>query len=143
MNKIDMQFWYADTRRYQAEADPPKLGCHWLPPKATAWVNRLLAKCFFILTERHEDYIKTVTIKHDEIKRAILCSQDNIEMLYNKRCRSVLMGPRQIGQLAHECAPMCFEFTVDLGGPRGRRIFDIPIEIVPWMDGVLLLPEQL
>lgn len=137
---IIMRFHYASRLRYPVEWNPPTLECHWMPPEWLRWINRAIQRWFTVADYRMEEMIKTRNIDTRVLLDAILESKHRIEAIYNRRCRGVLVGPRQMGQLDHECQPMRFEVSVRLGGQYGTKIFGIPIEVVPWMDGILLLP---
>lgn len=124
------------------EFDPPEISCWWLSPSWLRWLNRIIRYLFVIRDRRlMESVVHTTTIDLREVLKAVIEQREHIEMIYHNRVRGILMGPAQWRQLHDECVPFRIAMPMEFGGPSGRRIFDMPVELVPWLDGVILLPE--
>lgn len=133
-------FQQANPLVYQV-ASTPKLECWWLSPRVMKWVNWLVCKLFIVADKRLEMPVKTHRINRDSIVGQITQQRYLIEMIYNRRVSRVLVGPAQMSLCAHEVGPLVFDVKLRLNGPNRPMIAGIPIEIVPWLDGVIALPK--
>lgn len=64
-----------------------------------------------------------------------------IEQLNGRLPTKVLMGREQFEKLTNELLPSMyvkpFDFSVAMS--QNGRVFDLPVEVIPWMDGILVL----
>ncbi len=111
----------------------------WLQTLAWKFLNRVGAVCpaFVdrIKVTRHRVDPKSLL---DELYRQ---RREAHHMLNGGPASRVVMGPEDYMRLMKETEPMLRHFVFDAEGRDGRgRILDLKIEIIPWMEGVLVLP---
>jgi hypothetical protein len=80
----------------------------------------------------------------DFIERLALQKRDMMR-LYNQQARTLFVGPDAWGEM-HESLRSysrvnCFNVDVRVYGPNGVRVLGVEVVLVPWMYGVLLVPE--
>ena len=91
---------------------------------------------------------EVVSYKHvrvnDDSFRKLICDAMNKGHMYPKDIERIIVGPEQIGYAVEEMH-QAFEFLCDVSvaSPLERiHIYGIRIQMVPWFDGVLLLPRE-
>lgn len=141
-SKIEVSFIRAELNSFIAERDFPKLHSQWVSPGLLKFINRLIQHFFYTESTINEVSYKRHAVNKDNVMRSIVDQDHMIQMIYGNRSRGILIGPKQMDMLERECPPYSFDIKVDLRGPQGRRIRDLNVEIVPWLDGVILLPSN-
>lgn len=111
------------------------------------WLQRLLFKVLRWL--KANSYNTTVTyqtieIDTQDIFTALMKNRYDVEALYNKRARYVIMGPNDFmrftkGAEAHDM--MRIHFSAALGTKMKPNILGLEVVIVPWIDGFFVLPD--
>ncbi len=124
------------------ESDVQEVKSCTLPRWMVRLVNWILRRWFFSDERIMRSNVITTKIDMWNVEDAIHRQQDLMAMIYNGRCRDVLMGPKQLRILEHQCEPFMFAHTFPIGGPHGIQYHGINIHVVPWLDGVVAMPEQ-
>jgi hypothetical protein len=97
-----------------------------------------------------DSFDRQVTYKHtvvdtDDILAALVKNQREVMMLYNKRAKYVVMGPRQLSKLAIQSPELMqmtrFRFNTQIGLNRQILPMGLEVVIVPWIDGFFVMPE--
>lgn len=89
-----------------------------------------------------ERSVKVHSYDTDKVVAQIVAQRELVAMLYGMRVRSVLIGPPQLDMAHEECMPFMFDVRMDLRGPDGIKIIGLPVEVVPWLDGIIALPKR-
>lgn len=111
------------------------------------WLQKLLFKLLSKLGANSLDRsvaYKTTEIDTSSILTALMESQRDVTMLYNKRARYVIMGPRDFARFSNEPEirdMLRFHFTSQIGYNNTRAILGMEVVIVPWIDGFFVLPD--
>lgn len=99
--------------------------------------------------EPHEETItrvEPVRVSVDNIVEMITRQHDALHRIINKGCRHVIVGPRQMFELQRDCTvgcvgPMNFGVPLRIGVDGKIEVLGMQVHLIPWFDGVLLLPE--
>lgn len=118
------------------------------PAGKLPWLQKIL---FAILKKLHaeayEDRIKysRVAVDTKDIAESICRNARDAELIWNQRAKYVVMGPCAFSQLAREGNSgnqfLDFPITVQMGNGRIFRPLGLRIVVVPWIDGVFVMPE--
>lgn len=87
---------------------------------------------------------ETVEIDTSNILNALMENQRDVEMLYNRRARYVVMGPRDLARLCDQPEIrelMRFNFTSLIGINSRRTVLGLEVVVVPWVEGFFVLPD--
>lgn len=113
-------------------------------------LKRLGAVLPFEMPERSLEFTPFMIDLHD-VTRKLTEHIYNIEAVYNRRARLIVVGTRQLAALEGECiTPFSFSFPssfrsnvyMNRGSEPTRIEFQgIEVVCVPWLDGVLVIPE--
>lgn len=111
------------------------------PVKKWAWLHR--AAWWFLgktgaLSNTVSEKIsyKEIVIDKDSVSETILRAMDEMSIM-NVRPSSVLMGPEHFDKALYEMRDT-YSFTIEMG--YHRKIYGLPVTIVPWMRGVVVMP---
>ncbi len=134
-----------------------------VPAKSKKWSRwGLLQKaCWWFLNKTHcvhphfdsKQLVRRVVIDREQAtSRIVEMAEHQLRMFQHDRPKRILMGGEQFAKLAGEPIGMSpFHFNMELARsiplPRGEddryrtdiEYFSIPVEVIPWMDGVLVL----
>lgn len=95
------------------------------------------------ITEKTWVEYKTVRISSDKLADVILRSQHEILQHWNQNGQRLVIGSRTLAELMNE-EPITQYFKMHLDVKRNLRsggvLFGLQIEIVPWMEGMVILP---
>lgn len=112
--------------------------CWWLLLKTFTLTN------YFVKTQ----IVKQVRIDPDKAIREIVAMASTQLRMLGKKPERILLGREQFNKI---CSDMLdhrhsFEFSIPFEdrqnyGPyhSGVRLYNIPVQVIPWMDGVLVL----
>lgn len=117
------------------------------PKGRLPWLQKLLFKVLRKLKADSFDTAvtyKTVEVDTDKILSALMENQRDIELLYHKRAKYVVMGPSDFSRFSGELEAhqfMRFNFNARIG--LGRAITPMGLEcvVVPWVEGFFVLPD--
>jgi hypothetical protein len=128
----------------------PMLDAYKLKPHGRfAWLQRLLwrgLRRFKALEQAHEP--KTTYMRHviddAEFMRRIFKQRDALFKVSREPTR-LLIGSRDYAELMgcpeiHQMFDFRTEYHIESSG-RGPRIVGLKVTVVPWMEGLLVLPE--
>lgn len=141
--KIELSFIRPHINSFMAERDFPKLCSSWLPPVCLKFLNKLIERFFYTESTIKEVYYSRHVIDQEKVMDAILGQDRMIQMICGRKARGILIGPRQMGLLEKDAQPYAFDVGIELMSyKKGREVFNLSVEIVPWLDGVILLPAK-
>ncbi len=97
--------------------------------------------------------VKSVVIDKDKAATEIIrLAEDQLSRFRSERPKKILMGGEQFRSLLNEPSiqnMQRFSFDVQFSQSRPRRedepystgttVFNVPVDVIPWMDGVLVL----
>ena len=118
------------------------------PHGRLAWLHTLLWKCLVRLNALSQSFVEEVDtlrlpISNDEVFHRILEARDDL-FQNHRRPRRILIGPKTLGELIGceelRSWPSAFQFHAEAG--FNRTLFDLPIEVVPQMEGVVVLCDD-
>ena len=136
----------------------PRLKQVWEPiptrllfPRGFAWLGRA---CFWLIKKIGGEFERRVpTIEYTELQLdlgqladAILDSKDAIHRIWHEGLRYVLVGHRELLDLQKlEHSILRLDFTPDFRGKGNRAsvLNGLHVILVPWMKGVIVLPDVL
>jgi hypothetical protein len=115
----------------------------WLD-KALQWVWGKLSKPAAVGSTT----FKTIAVEHERIIDAIVAQRRNIDMIYHQKARCVIMGSNQFYEAVSEAEKRSafmhsFNVPIQLGGIDGIKIVGLDVHVVPWFDGILVLPADI
>jgi hypothetical protein len=111
------------------------------------WLQRAL---FWILRKLKANALetsityKTIEIDTTKIIDALMRNRVDVERLYNKRAKYVVMGPeafREFNNAAEVRYFMAFNFNTQIGMNRQITIMGMECIIVPRIEGFFVLPD--
>ena len=130
---------------YYAYYEEPMAGRRW------AWLQRLCFKILRWLGARAEEKgIERVEIDYDGILDLIVEQPGRLRDVLEGQLRYVILGPRQARDILRDADPYYYKtFTLHdqqtrlcYRGVQHRGVlFGMTVIVIPWFDGVLLLPE--
>jgi hypothetical protein len=111
------------------------------------WLQKLLFKVLrWLKADSYDTAIEYTTVEIDpsNIIDALMRNRVDVERLYNKRARYVVMGPRDFQRFSS--APeinsmLMFSFSTPIGMNGKQTILGLEVVIVPWIDGFFVLPD--
>lgn len=111
------------------------------------WLQKLLFKVLrWLKADSYDTTVEYTTVEIDQtsIIDALMRNRIDLERLYNKRARYVVMGPDDFRRFC--TAPeinnmMMVNFTAPVGMNGKRTILGLEVVIVPWIDGFFVLPD--
>lgn len=136
----------ADTSRWR-EDEPPGIDPKRVPRRARTRVKKAekTLRKFGVWPRRKMERTKFVEFRGGSLLEGILKSRRDIDMIYRGEVRRLLVGPDAMDPLQAELwekvGPRSFPEKVHLMGPWGRKVFDLDVQYIPWMRGVLLVPD--
>lgn len=124
-------------------------GRHWIKWDLLQWLEPYVKSWWEWLGEpRHNpdrDGIGMVTINHHKIVDLIRSATAGIDRsLWDGTIRHVVVGPIQLESVYREMAdtaPFSMGINVPMHNNREMRIIVLTIHMIPWFDGILLLPD--
>ena len=110
----------------------------WLVGKVRGWLLALgVIKPHF--TEISSVQMHTADMKG--VVDAVLAQRRGVIAAYAGEVIEVVVGPEQMGLLAEEVAPRRLHYNAEVRSMGGGCFFmGLEIRVVPWFDGVLVLP---
>jgi len=81
---------------------------------------------------------KRVVIDSDRVLRRIIAQGAEVTRLLGRGGETVLIGRKQLVQLVGEVEPMLMSINVEYASRDS--ILGMTVKVIPWMDGVLVLP---
>lgn len=104
--------------------------------------------CFFILGKLRAHYVgESVAIERHVVNGAtfmerLLKQRAELEGLFNRRPARLLIGAEDYAQMMREVvSSMPFSFSAEYG--HRREILGLTVEVIPWMRGILVMPERI
>lgn len=85
-------FWASDSRDINLRA-------HWCPPLLLRWINWVTNRLFETDEHRKVEAVKVITVDQTDVCRAISKNQQLMNMIYDYRCKTVIVGPTQLNML--------------------------------------------
>lgn len=107
--------------------------------RACLW---LMNSCGITRREAHET-IATIEADVGGILERLWAAQQNMDRVYFERARYVIVGHDAMRDLVRGDVNRVVSFDAEarLGGNQGMRVFGLKVVLVPWIEGVFLLPE--
>jgi len=94
------------------------------------WSDPAVATPFILeVVEIEREYITT-----------LVANALNKENLHPRDVERVILGPDQYCKFRADMAPLCFD--VEVGFNCEYAIFAVSVQMVPWFDGVLVVPHR-
>jgi hypothetical protein len=136
--------WVAETDKFQFD---PKAKAPWLQ-KVCFWLLKLLgAHAKFA-----QEHIKRVDIDLNKLVDALMRNRADVEMLYHKRAKYLVVGADKFEDLVTspevQASYMMFEVPLHFnaragynGRPMPQMFAGLQVVVVPWIDGMFVLPE--
>jgi len=88
---------------------------------------------------------KRVTLQEENILDLIRKDHRNLEGIWRNEIRHVIVGPEQLFAIEDESwikSSINFHpLNLELANNGQRKVFGLHIHVVPWFDGILLLPD--
>jgi hypothetical protein len=87
---------------------------------------------------------KTTEIDTSKILEALMKNTRDVQMLYYKRAKYVVMGIEAFAQMSNEPhvhEMMRFNFNTRIGINRQFTALGLEVIVVPWIEGFFVLPE--
>jgi hypothetical protein len=112
------------------------------PTKRCPWLQKI---CFSILKRlgayAHPSGSDVFALEGDRLIDLILQQEWNLEEYHCQRFEAMVIGPRQVTLIAHQAYEGGY-LEISLDQPFvPDHLFGMRVLIVPWFDGVLLLPK--
>ena len=138
----------------------PKKVYQWNNKIGWDWINKLQKLCFWFLdkieayhVEEHNMNIpQEVWYREERTNHGLLMNliheHNMIKEIYHSRFNyELIVGPdveKELWQKFHEgyVTPLIMTTNIKLNGDDGPKFFDIPITVVPWMDGAIFIPRR-
>lgn len=116
-------------------------GPRWLR-KPAQWALDALVRKFGAEVAR-DVRVRTFTVaKGETLLDKMRLQQRDMLRLYNREARYAFVGPDVLTDLKREMHAMSFGWQrFEMIGDRGMQVCGVELVYVPWMDGVLLVPE--
>lgn len=120
-------------------------GRQWTPWKRWTWLEKIARKCWLMFSEKGKCRVpgyKRVVVEHDKILELCREAMNKFRRLQDIP-RHIVMGPRQFGDAMLEFDGKMISFGVDwtLRDIREIKVLGMTVHVVPWFDGILLLPD--
>jgi hypothetical protein len=129
--------WVLSPNRYEFNAKG-----RW--PWLQRWAFWLLDKLSARACDESITY-STVHVDGNDIIQAVMRNRADIERLYNKRAKYLVIGAEDLARLLNEPSirqMMRFRFPVQIGGFDGRcGILGLEVVVVPWLSGFFVMPD--
>lgn len=113
------------------------------PQKRWSWLHRA-AWWFLRKTKGVSNAIdckttyKEVVINRKRVADRIMQTIDELNIA-NIRPAEIFMGPDEFDEAMHEMRDS-YSFSVQMG--LDRKLFDLPVTIIPWMRGIVIVPNR-
>lgn len=113
--------------------------------RLACWVWYKLAREYVHYESISSTEILNVNV--EDLLHKIRLDQQNLDMIWNERCRHVILGYDQYRDLL-DIADRRYGYisgiydNMELINNGVHRAFGLEIHLVPWFDGVLLLPDM-
>ena len=118
-----------------------RLTASWCPRFLLKSVTWAVNKFFRPEVQVLETSWRTQTVDLNNAKDAIGRMEELMARIYGKRVKAVLMGPEQLRGLYNDQRVRSFDLHEGMTGQKGRRSVNIQIISVPWLNGIVPLPE--
>ncbi len=112
------------------------------PDKPFLWLQRLLYKALLKLgqpamepTIKHERHL----IDGDDFGAAVFKGVENVHEYLNRSPCKIYMGPDEFNELANPKTSGRFGFDFQMTLVRDRTVFNVPVQVVPYMKGFLVV----
>jgi hypothetical protein len=89
--------------------------------------------------------INFLAVDPQEVFRSINLTSLEIEMIYNLKVDTILVGPDAATSLRDELSqmsPFRGDFEAIMNGHNGVKVRGLNLRFIPWMTGYLLLPKD-
>jgi hypothetical protein len=115
--------------------------------------HRLQRLCLWVLKKIGAQAQQTSTVwtrypmENDELLLWLMGQHEEwMELAYRQPCR-IFIGPEQnmkLLRLGHELdfRPITLDARIGLDGDAGYKLLDMPITVVPWLDGAYIVPVK-
>ena len=108
----------------------------------------LQAAAFWLLDKLNpDDYVKTEELRFDAddfMSRFLAQEQELANAYHQDEDQCLLIGRKQFAELMHmEVAPQLFRFGARYKYAQYSDWFNMWVVVIPWMDGMLLVPKEL
>ena len=121
----------------------PEVGWVWLQRLCLFFLRKIGAYAFDV-----EQTYDRMVVKPDRLLSGILTQKHELMLTYHREGERLLMGPEEFCRLQEDACPQKVWTPLDFTIPyrwydRGeKRVFGLNITVVPWMNGVLVLPRE-
>ncbi len=122
-------------------------GWEFRPWKKLKWleskVSRLWIKLASPVMVPHRSFME-IDISAESLTELILKHSEHLRHERDLIAKHVVIGRKQAFELDHEVhgRALSFHHEMDVVSPGGvRKVHGVDVHVVPWFDGVLLLPE--
>lgn len=123
-------------------------GNDWVPWKKWRWLERHAKRLWERWSTPHMQSVQTVGFgerEFESIREAIGQQRGAIERIWNGEVRHIVLGYDWFRRLvieATEAWGLCgFHLDMDLANGRERRVYGLQIHLIPWFEGMLILPD--
>lgn len=119
--------------------------CRWgALARSALWVLR---KCHAELWGSWHDEVPAYDVAELDTSRLMeMVSRNarNIRMLYNQEAKYIVVGYDKFLELVRVKSELMYfstDFTAHLNGIDGVRVMGLKLVVVPWVDGIFVLPD--
>jgi hypothetical protein len=123
---------------------PKRAGYTFRPWKRLRFLEPLARWIWCRFGENHYEHVegfRKITIDSDSIRELICESKHNLNLIAEDNCRHVIVGPEQFFELRDEFCKLSFDYKMPLVVNREITVYGLKVHVIPWFEGVLLLPE--
>jgi len=142
-----IQFVVQTLKEVKTKLDRGRTWRPWRPWRSFKWLEKLALRLFvYFSDDDHDTFIhhKVVTVSEDKVTDAIVKALHEFHRVGSKEIRHVIMGPEQAFEAKQEAFvanPWSFYLPIEIRDGEGCTIKGLEIHVVPWFDGILLLPS--
>lgn len=116
------------------------------PQQKWQWLQRACFRVLDWIGAHHQETIETISIEvaPQDIIRHLMAQIDTVRLFHEGGPTRVMMGPRNFNGLRNRPDSWHYIELPRINGEMGYgnevRVFGLDVTIVPWLDGVLVLP---
>ena len=90
------------------------------------------------------DTVTRVEVNHDKLLDMLKEQQIELCHLLDKRCDAIVLGQKQFYELTKEVMEQDFQFRTTIPYAHGQSLMVLGMDVivVPWIDGLFLLPAR-
>jgi hypothetical protein len=132
--RVNVTFDRPEAFTFRADKKWPRL------QRLCLWILRRLGA--HDLGERIE--MRRHVIHPEDLTEAIYRQEEQILDLFHHRGSRILIGPEEWERFLHDTPPyMMHSFSAPYGHGSSPQLLGMPVTMVPWMKGVLVVPKEL